>query len=141
MKDGTLDCIATDHAPHAYHEKEQEFDRAPFGIIGLETALPLAITVLHKHFALPLPRIVQFLSTNPARLFQFMHRGTLVVGAYADVTIFDPKMTWKYQAATGLFEITEHTLRWLDAYGESDCDDGRRESLLTWPEELWGTPL
>ena len=101
LKDGTLDCIATDHAPHAYHEKEQEFDRAPFGIIGLETALPLAITVLHKHFALPLPRIVQLLSTNPARLFQLMHRGTLVVGAYADVTIFDPKMTWKYQAATG----------------------------------------
>jgi dihydroorotase len=101
LKDGTLDCIATDHAPHAYHEKEQEFDRAPFGIIGLETALPLAITVLHKHFEMSLPRIVQLMSTNPARLFQLMHRGTLVVGAHADVIVFDPKLTWKYEAATG----------------------------------------
>ena len=101
LKDGTLDCIATDHAPHAYHEKEQEFDRAPFGIIGLETALPLAITVLHKHFEMPLTRIVQLMSTNPARLFQFMHRGSLVVGAHADVTVFDPKLKWKYEAAAG----------------------------------------
>lgn len=101
LQDGTIDCIATDHAPHAYHEKEQEFDRAPFGIIGLETALPLAISVLHKHFEMPLPRIVQLLSTNPARLFQLMHRGTLAVGAHADVVVFDPKMTWKYEAADG----------------------------------------
>jgi dihydroorotase len=101
LQDGTIDCIATDHAPHAYHEKEQEFDRAPFGIIGLETALPLAITVLHKHFEMPLPRIVQLMSTNPARLFQLMHRGTLAVGAHADVVVFDPKMTWKYEAADG----------------------------------------
>ncbi len=101
LKDGTLDCIASDHAPHAYHEKEQEFDRAPFGIIGLETALPLAITVLHKHFEMPLPRILQLMSTNPARLFQLMHRGTLAVGAHADVVIFDSKLTWKYQAASG----------------------------------------
>jgi dihydroorotase len=101
LQDGTVDCIATDHAPHAYHEKEQEFDRAPFGIIGLETALPLAITVLHQHFEMPLLRIVQLLSTNPARLFQLMHRGTLAVGAHADVVVFDPKMTWKYDAADG----------------------------------------
>jgi dihydroorotase len=101
LKDGTLDCIATDHAPHAYHEKEQEFDRAPFGIVGLETALPLAITVLHQHFELPLTRIVQLMSTNPARLFQFMHRGTLAVGAHADVTVFDPKLRWKYETAAG----------------------------------------
>jgi dihydroorotase len=101
LQDGTIDCIATDHAPHAYHEKEQEFDRAPFGIIGLETALPLAISVLHKHFEMPMLRIVQLLSTNPARLFQLMHRGTLAVGAHADVVVFDPKMTWKYEAADG----------------------------------------
>ncbi len=101
LKDGTLDCIATDHAPHAYHEKEQEFDRAPFGITGLETALPLAITVLHGHFKMPLARLVQLMSTTPARLFRLMHRGTLAVGAYADLTIFDPKMRWKYEAAAG----------------------------------------
>ncbi|ABF43149.1 dihydroorotase [Candidatus Koribacter versatilis Ellin345] len=101
LKDGTLDCIATDHAPHAYHEKEQEFDRAPFGIIGLETALPLAITVLHKHFEIPLTRIVQLMSTSPARLFQLMHRGSLAVGSHADVVVFDPKMKWKFEAAKG----------------------------------------
>ena len=101
LKDGTLDCIATDHAPHVYHEKEQEFDRAPFGIIGLETALPLAITVLHDHFEMPLPRIIHLMSTGPARLFQLMHRGTLVVGAHADVVLFDSKKTWKYEAAAG----------------------------------------
>ena len=101
LKDGSIDCIATDHAPHAYHEKEQEFDRAPFGITGLETALPLAVTVLHNHFQMPLSRIVQLMSTNPARLFQLMHRGTLAVGAHADVTIFDPKLKWKYEAAAG----------------------------------------
>ncbi len=101
LKDGTIDCIATDHAPHAYHEKEQEFDRAPFGIIGLETALPLAITVLQKHFGMPLLRIVQLMSTNPARLFQLMYRGTLAVGAHADVLVFDPAMTWKYEASAG----------------------------------------
>lgn len=101
LKDGTLDCIATDHAPHAYHEKEQEFDRAPFGIIGLETALPLAITVLHQHFEIPLPRIIQLMSTNPARTFQLMHRGSLAVGSHADLTVFDPKLQWKYEAAAG----------------------------------------
>jgi dihydroorotase len=108
LKDGTLDCIATDHAPHAYHEKEQEFDRAPFGIIGLETSLAIAITVLHKHFELPLARIVQLMSTNPARLFQMMHRGSLAVGSHADVAIFDPKLQWKYEAATG-FSKSQNT--------------------------------
>ena len=64
--DGTLDAIATDHAPHAFHEKQVEFERAAFGITGLETALPIAITVLHHHFGVPLPRIVELLSTSPA---------------------------------------------------------------------------
>ncbi len=67
--DGTIDAIATDHAPHAFHEKQVEFERAAFGITGLETALPLAITVLHHHFELPLWRIVELLSSNPAKIF------------------------------------------------------------------------
>ena len=62
--DGTIDAIATDHAPHAFHEKQVEFERAAFGIIGLETALPIALTVLHHHFKLPLWRIVELLSSN-----------------------------------------------------------------------------
>ena len=69
IADGTIDAIATDHAPHAFHEKQVEFERAAFGIIGLETALPIAITVLHHHFKLPLWRIVELLSSGPARVF------------------------------------------------------------------------
>ena len=67
--DGTIDAIATDHAPHALHEKQVEFERAAFGITGLEIALPLAITRLHQHFKLPLSRIVELLSSNPAKIF------------------------------------------------------------------------
>src|ERR1019366_6662325 len=91
LLDGTVDCIATDHAPHALHEKEVEFERAAFGITGLETALPIVLTVLHQHFKLPLWRIVELLSSNPAKIFSLAGRGTLAKGAHADVTIFDPR--------------------------------------------------
>ncbi len=96
--DGTIDAIATDHAPHAFHEKQVEFERAAFGITGLETALPIAITVLHRHFNLPLHRIVELLSSNPAKIFHLNGRGTLAKGAHADVTIFDPKKMWIFNA-------------------------------------------
>lgn len=101
LEDGTVDAIATDHAPHAPHEKAVEFDRAPFGIIGLETALALAITQLHVARNLPLTRLVELLSTNPARIIGKKDRGTLAVGSQADVTVFDPKKTWQYDAAKG----------------------------------------
>jgi dihydroorotase len=91
LEDGSVDCIATDHAPHARHEKEVEFDRAAFGITGLETALALAITVLHNERGMPLKRIVELMSTNPAKVLGLKHRGTLAKGARADVTIFDPR--------------------------------------------------
>jgi len=97
--DGTIDAIATDHAPHAFHEKQVEFERAAFGITGLETALPIAITVLHQYFNLPLWRIVELLSSNPAKIFGFGGRGTLAKGAHADVTIFDPKKKWTFDAS------------------------------------------
>jgi dihydroorotase len=97
--DGAIDCIATDHAPHAAHEKRQEFERAPNGIIGLETALPLALQVLHTFAGAPLARIVELLSTAPARIFSLQDRGTLRTGAHADVTIFDPTKSWTYFAA------------------------------------------
>src|SRR4051812_26855825 len=67
LADGSIDCIATDHAPHAAHEKAQEFDRAPMGITGLETAIGIAMQVLHHHQGMPLKRMVELLSTNPAR--------------------------------------------------------------------------
>ncbi len=97
--DGTIDAIATDHAPHAFHEKQVEFERAAFGIIGLETALPIALTVLHQHFKLPLWRIIQLLSYNPARVFGLEGLGMLSLGAHADVTIFDPMQKWTYDAS------------------------------------------
>ncbi len=99
LTDGTIDAIATDHAPHAFHEKQVEFERAAFGITGLETALPLAITILHHYFKLPLWRIVELLSSNPAKIFGLQGRGTLAIGSHADVTIFDPKKKWNFDAS------------------------------------------
>jgi dihydroorotase len=97
--DGTIDAIASDHAPHAFHEKQVEFEKAAFGITGLETALPIAITVLYQHFNLPLSRIVELLSSKPAKIFNLKGRGTLAKGAHADVTIFDPRKKWTFYAS------------------------------------------
>ena len=102
LTDGGIDCIATDHAPHAAHEKNVEFDRAPFGITGLETALGLVISKLHLEHKIPLTRIVELLSTNPAKLIGLAGRGTLAKGSYADLTIFDPKKRWTFEAAKSL---------------------------------------
>jgi dihydroorotase len=102
LDDGSIDAIATDHAPHASHEKNVEFDRAPFGITGLETALALVITKLYRERKMSLPRIVELMSTNPARIFQLRGRGSLVRGSFADVTIFDPAKRWTFEASKSL---------------------------------------
>ncbi len=99
LADGTIDAIATDHAPHAPHEKIIEFERAAFGITGLETAVGLAITHLHREQKLSLSRIVELFTSGPARVFTLRGRGTLARGSYADVTIFDPKKRWTFEAA------------------------------------------
>jgi dihydroorotase len=96
LADGTVDAIATDHAPHALHEKQVEFERAAFGIIGLETALGLAMLKLHRERGVPLNRIVELFSSGPARVIGLTSRGSLQRGYKADVTIFDPKATWTY---------------------------------------------
>jgi len=93
VRDGTIDAIATDHAPHHQDEKMLEYDRAPFGIVGLETALGVVLTVLHHANAIPLERVVELLSPGPARAFGLVG-GTLAVGSPADVTIFDPGREW-----------------------------------------------
>jgi dihydroorotase len=98
LSDGTVDAIATDHAPHAAHEKQVEFERASFGITGLETALGLAITKLHREHKIPLTRIVELFTAGPARVFDLPGRGSLVRGSFADVTIFDPKKRWTFEA-------------------------------------------
>ena len=99
LADGTVDAIATDHAPHAAHEKIIEFERAAFGVTGLETALGLAVTHLHREQRIPLARIVELFTAGPARVVSLRGRGTLVRGSRADVTIFDPKKRWTFEAA------------------------------------------
>ena len=99
--DGVVDAIATDHAPHAVHEKEVEFENAPNGIIGLETALGLSLRWLHKEWKMPLGRVLSLLSAQPAALLGMKGRGTLAVGSFADVVIFDPRAEWTYNAREG----------------------------------------
>jgi dihydroorotase len=102
LADGTVDAIATDHAPHALHEKQMEFERAAFGITGLETALALAITQLHREKRIPLARVVELFTAGPARCFDLRGRGSLARGSVADVTIFDPKKKWVFEVAKSL---------------------------------------
>ena len=97
--DGVVDAIATDHAPHAAHEKEVEFEHAPNGITGLETALGLSLRWLHREWKLPLGRVLSLMSAQPAALLGLKGRGTLAVGSFGDVVIFDPKAEWTYRAA------------------------------------------
>lgn len=94
LKDGTVDAIATDHAPHHYDAKEREFDDAPFGVIGLETALALGMTKLVKPGILTLPELIDRMSCAPARVFN-LQGGTLRPGSVGDVTVFDPEARWR----------------------------------------------
>ena len=92
LRDGTIDVIATDHAPHAAHEKELQFDSAPFGIIGFETALPLTLNLVEEG-VLTLEQALGKLTSEPARVFGLPH-GTLEIGAHADLVLFDLNQTW-----------------------------------------------
>ena len=92
LKDGTIDSIATDHAPHAESEKDKEFDQAAFGIIGLETSLALSLELVREK-VLSMTELVQKMSVNPAQILK-IDRGSLSEGAWADVSIFDPEKEW-----------------------------------------------
>ncbi|HET7321199.1 MAG TPA: dihydroorotase [Longimicrobiaceae bacterium] len=98
VRDGTLDVIATDHAPHHYDEKEQAFEDAPFGIVGLETSLGLALTELVHTGLVDLPTLVERMSCTPARAMS-LPGGSLRPGSPADVTVFDPEMEWTVDPA------------------------------------------
>jgi dihydroorotase len=100
VKDGTLDCIGTDHAPHSPDEKDREFDYAPNGIIGLETALSVSLGVLVGEARLKLPRVVDLMTRRAAEVLR-LPAGTLAPGAAADVCLFDPVERWTYHAAQG----------------------------------------
>jgi dihydroorotase len=98
IADGSVDVIATDHAPHHADEKMLEFDRAPFGIVGLETAVPIVCDRLLHAGKISWPRLVELLSVNPARVFH-LPGGSLAEGAPADITIIAPDAKVKITAA------------------------------------------
>ncbi|HYR74247.1 MAG TPA: dihydroorotase [Pyrinomonadaceae bacterium] len=99
LRDGTIDAIASDHAPHHADEKALEYDQAPFGIVGLETSVGLAMDRLVNEGVISLERLVELCSTNPARVLRLEDRGTLRAGARADLTIIDSELTWTFDAS------------------------------------------
>jgi dihydroorotase len=96
LSDGTIDCVATDHAPHSTIEKDIEFDRAANGVVGLETALPLVLSLVEKDI-LTLSQAIERMTTGPARVLG-LDKGTLQVGADADITIIDTAREWVVEA-------------------------------------------
>jgi dihydroorotase len=98
LRDGTIDAIATDHAPHHADEKALEFDQAPFGIVGLETAVGLAFELVHQG-VISLERLVELCSTKPAQIFNLQDRGSLRKNAHGDVTILDPELDWTFDVS------------------------------------------
>lgn len=98
LRDGTVDAIASDHAPHHADEKELEYDQAPFGIVGLETAVGLAFDLVQKG-VIGVARLVEIMATNPARILALEGRGTLRANAHADVTILDPAFAWTFDVS------------------------------------------
>jgi len=100
LRDGTLDCIGTDHAPHTNYEKDKEFDFAPFGIIGLETALAVSLQVLVRENRFKLSHVVDLLTRKPAGVLK-LNAGSLAEGVPADICIFDPDEKWRYDAQAG----------------------------------------
>jgi dihydroorotase len=99
IADGTITILATDHAPHTQEEKELEFAAAPYGIIGLESALPLYIQALIEPGVIDWPHLIAMMTINPARLCQLDGKGSLAVGCDADVTIIDPNRRWTIDAS------------------------------------------
>lgn len=100
LRDGTLDCISTDHAPHTDYEKDKEFDYAPNGILGLETSLAVNLQVLMQENKFKLPYVIDLMTRKPAEIVKLL-AGTLAEGAAGDVCLFDPDEEWVYHAKKG----------------------------------------
>ncbi len=100
LRDGTLDCISTDHAPHTDYEKDKEFDYAPNGILGLETSLAVSLDVLVRRSKFQLSQVIDLMTRQPSRILG-LPAGTLATGAAADVCLFDPNESWIYDAKAG----------------------------------------
>lgn len=119
LADGTLDAIATDHAPHHYEAKEREFDDAPFGVVGLETALGLGVTLLVNGGRLSLAQLIERMSTGPARIFH-LAAGTLARGAAADIVVFDPAARWEVEPGRFQSKSRNTPFRGWELYGRVD---------------------
>ena len=111
LEDGTIDCIASGHAPHTDYEKDVEFDYAPNGVIGLETALGATLNQLYHSKRLDLPRTLSLLTYQPAQIFN-LNKGTLEIGADADVTLFDPECEWTPQSSS--FQSKSSNSPWIN---------------------------
>ncbi len=120
VKDGTIDLVATDHAPHHYDEKEREFADAPNGIIGLETALAVIVTNLVETGILTYSKMVDRMACTPAKVFN-LPGGTLARGAAADVTVFDPKASWKVDPASFLSKGRNTPFAGMTLSGKAVC--------------------
>jgi dihydroorotase len=117
--DGTIDAIASDHAPHAKEKKMRELDQAPFGIVGLETTLGLVVTKLIEPGHLDWPTAIRKMSLNPARILG-IDKGTLQIGADADVTVIDPKVRWTVDPATFHSKSTNTPFAGWELTGRAD---------------------
>ncbi|MFN8572775.1 MAG: dihydroorotase [Gemmatimonadaceae bacterium] len=120
VKDGTIDLVATDHAPHHYDEKEREFSDAPNGIVGLETALAVLVTNLVATGIIDYATLVDRMSCTPARVFH-LPGGTLRKGSVADVTVFDPSSTWTVDPSTFLSKGRNSPYRGAQLKGRATC--------------------
>ena len=131
IKDGTIDAIATDHAPHHADEKALEYDRAPMGITGLETAVGLAFNELVHKGLIDLVRLIEMCSVNPAKIFRLKERGTLKVGSIADVTLIDPNLEWTYKNSDSKIQIEKLAVRQLEFYRRGGGDNRQRKNRLS----------
>ncbi|MGH7711639.1 MAG: amidohydrolase family protein, partial [Gemmatimonadaceae bacterium] len=120
VRDGTVDLVATDHAPHHYDEKEREFADAPNGIVGLETALGVMLTHIVHSGALDLPTLVNRMSVTPARVFK-LPGGSLKPGNVADITIFDSARTWVVDPASFLSKGRNSPYAGVPLTGRATC--------------------
>lgn len=120
VKDGTIDLVATDHAPHHYDEKEREFSDAPNGIVGLETALAVIVTNLVETGVISYSQMVDRMACTPARLFN-LPGGSLRRGTIADVTIFDPAASWSVDPATFLSKGRNTPYAGMSLRGKAVC--------------------
>jgi dihydroorotase len=120
LRDGTIDVICTDHAPHALEKKMRELDQAPFGIVGLETALGLVVTRLIEPGHLDWPTALAKMTINPARILG-INKGTLKIGADADITVIDPEVRWTVNPARFRSKSTNTPFAGWNLQGRADA--------------------